>query len=81
MSKSEMIDALLDAFIGSAAAHAARGQRLQRLTPAGLKREMLLRGLADFDEPDDEDYLVDDPDHAVPASVLNALPAHALYAE
>ncbi len=78
MSKTEMIAALSNAFSGHPAALEARRRRLQRMTAAALRREMLLRGLAEYDEPEDDEDC--GSDYTVPAGMF-ALPPGPLYAE
>lgn len=80
MNKTDMIEALLNASAGSPAVLETRRRQLQGMTSAGLEREMLLRGLADYDEPEDSDYeddLSDEPASAVFLGIAREL----LYAD
>jgi len=80
MTKAEMIESLLSAFIGNSAVFEARQRRLQRMTAAGLKREMLLRGILEYDELEDERYEDDVSDEPIPATFLGIV-RDPLYAD
>lgn len=77
MDKSAMITALLNVHVTGAAAQEVRRYRLQRMTAAGLKREMLMRGLAEYDDSDAEDA---EDDYTFPAGLF-ALAPDPRYAE
>lgn len=55
MIKSEMIDALLKELSADSHEQDARRGRLQRMSVTALEREMLMRGLVRYDEPDPDD--------------------------
>lgn len=79
MNRTEMITRLLNAFKGSASALGARRRRLQGMTLAGLKRELLIRGLAEYDEPEGCGEEEDGRDELVPLALLGITrgPLHA----
>lgn len=63
MTRDEMMEALIPAFVNSGETLAGARRRLWRMSASTLEREMLLRGLADYDDPaplDDEGDAGDD---------------------
>ena len=59
MTRDEMIETLIPAIVNGGEALASARRRLWRMTTAALEREMLMRGLADYDDPaviDDDEY-------------------------
>lgn len=59
MTRDEMIETLIPAMVNSGATLASARRRLWRMTTSALQREVLMRGLADYDDPgpiDEDDY-------------------------
>ena len=59
MTRDEMIETLIPAMLNSGATLTSARRRLWRMTTSALQREVLMRGLADYDDPapiDEEQY-------------------------
>ena len=62
MTREEMIETLLPALVSSGEALTSARRRLWRMQTSALERELLMRGLVDYDDPvplDDEEYSVE----------------------
>lgn len=81
MFRLEMIEALLHAYGGDGCTLETYRQHLLRMKPARLKREMLLRGLIEYEEPAEEDDGDHDSAYAVHAAMSFGLPRSVFYAE
>jgi hypothetical protein len=55
MNRDQMIDALLQQVVVSGEAPAPARRRLWRMSAPALRRELLLRGLMEYDDPPPED--------------------------
>ncbi len=55
MKRNEMIDALLQHVVLAGEAPSLARRRLWRMSTPGLRRELLLHGLAEYDDPAPED--------------------------
>jgi hypothetical protein len=58
MKRDEMIETLLPAIVNSGETLTSARRRLWRMSDGALEREMLMRGLVDYDDPapnDEED--------------------------
>ena len=51
MNRNEMIDALLQAFVQAGAPPSPARRRLWRMSTRALQRELLMRGLLEYEEP------------------------------
>jgi hypothetical protein len=62
MNREEMIEVLIPAYVDSGKSLADARRQLWRMNPRTLQRELLLRGLQDYDEPApiEEDDVGDD---------------------
>lgn len=59
MTRDEMIETLIPTMVNCGATLASARRRLWRMTTSALQREVLMRGLADYDDPgptDEDDY-------------------------
>ncbi len=59
MTREQMIETLIPAMTSCGQTLASARRRLWRMTSATLEREMLMRGLADYDDPapaDEDEY-------------------------
>ncbi|MCC6532857.1 MAG: hypothetical protein IT531_09930 [Burkholderiales bacterium] len=74
MSRNEMIDALMPATTHAETPSRAR-RRLWKLTTAALRREMLMHGLIEYDDPLEADADLEDAADAFSARLLLGTPA------
>ena len=51
MTREEIIEVLVPAFVNSGDTLATARRRLWRMSPAALERELLLRGIVEYDDP------------------------------
>jgi hypothetical protein len=79
MTREEMIEALIPAYVNSGDTLATARRHLWLMSTKGLKRELLLRGLADYDDPAplEEDEGDDGLAHAYSELGLQCAPAYA----
>ena len=55
MRRDEMIDALLQSFVQAGAPPSPASRRLLRMSTQALQRELLMRGLMEYEEPSFEE--------------------------
>ena len=80
MSRDEMIEMLLPAYVDAGRLLVDARRQLWRMSLRALQRELLLRGLQDYDEPalpEDEEAGEDDWTKACSALGWSCAPLHA----
>ena len=62
MTRDEMIEMLLPAWLAAGEAPVAARRRLWRMSERALQQELLMRGLIEYRDPDPEEDAQDDAD-------------------